>query len=59
MRMGIFGGSFDPVHLGHLWIAETALEALGLDQVRWIPAAQSPLKSSQPCASVALSVLAT
>ncbi|SRR6056297_232768 len=44
MRIGIFGGSFDPVHLGHLWIAESAIETLGLDQLRWIPAATSPLK---------------
>ncbi len=44
MRIGVFGGSFDPVHIGHLWIAESALEVLNLDQVRWVPAAQSPLK---------------
>ncbi len=48
MRVGVFGGSFDPVHLGHLWIAESAAEALGLDQVRWIPAATSPLKPHGP-----------
>ncbi|MEM6364838.1 MAG: nicotinate (nicotinamide) nucleotide adenylyltransferase [Planctomycetota bacterium] len=44
----IFGGSFDPVHLGHLWIAETALEALPVDQIRWMPAATSPLKPEGP-----------
>ena len=44
MRLGIFGGSFDPVHIGHLWIAESALESLGLDEIRWMPAATSPLK---------------
>lgn len=43
-RVGIFGGSFDPIHLGHLWIAEAAREQLQLDQVRFIPAAISPLK---------------
>ncbi|MEM8666323.1 MAG: nicotinate (nicotinamide) nucleotide adenylyltransferase [Planctomycetota bacterium] len=48
MKMGVFGGSFDPVHFGHLWIAEAARETLGLDEVRWIPAARSPLKSEQP-----------
>jgi nicotinate-nucleotide adenylyltransferase len=53
MRIGLFGGSFDPVHLGHLLIAETAREALGLDEVRWLPAAQSPLKPSGPVASAA------
>ncbi|TWU42319.1 nicotinate (nicotinamide) nucleotide adenylyltransferase [Novipirellula artificiosorum] len=51
MRIGLFGGSFDPVHLGHLWIAESAIESLGLDQVRWIPAALSPLKPNGPVAS--------
>jgi len=44
LRIGILGGSFDPIHLGHLWIAEAALESLQLDQIRWIPAAVSPLK---------------
>lgn len=53
MRVGIFGGSFDPVHLGHLWIAQTALETLGLDRVRWIPAAVSPLKQRGPTAPAA------
>lgn len=51
MRIGILGGSFDPVHLGHLWIAEAALESLQLDELRWIPAATSPLKPSGPVAS--------
>lgn len=50
-RIGIFGGSFDPVHLGHLWIAEAAREQLSLDEVRWIPAATSPLKPDGPVAS--------
>lgn len=51
MRIGIFGGSFDPVHFGHLWIAEAAIETLGLNEIRWIPAAQQPLKPSGPVAS--------
>lgn len=38
--LGIFGGTFDPVHLGHLRLAEEALEALGLAGVCWIPAGQ-------------------
>lgn len=50
-RIGIYGGSFDPVHLGHLWIAEAAREQLLLDEVRWIPAATSPLKRGGPIAS--------
>ena len=36
--LGIFGGTFDPVHLGHLRLAEEATEQLGLAGVRWIPA---------------------
>ena len=44
MRLGIFGGSFDPPHLGHLLPVIDAAEALGLDAVRFIPAAQQPFK---------------
>lgn len=39
-RIGLFGGSFDPPHAGHLRLARTALEHLGLDELRWIPAGQ-------------------
>lgn len=51
MRLGLFGGSFDPVHVGHYWIAQAALETLGLDRVVWIPAATSPLKQEGTQAS--------
>src|ERR1035441_9971063 len=44
MKLGIFGGSFDPVHLGHLLVAQAAVEELGLDRLFFIPAAQSPFK---------------
>ena len=44
MRVGIFGGSFDPVHVGHLWIGEAATETLRLDRLLWIPTATQPLK---------------
>ncbi|QEG43016.1 nicotinate (nicotinamide) nucleotide adenylyltransferase [Roseimaritima ulvae] len=44
MRIGLFGGSFDPVHYGHLWIVMAAWEQLQLDELRMLPAAQSPLK---------------
>ena len=44
MRIGIFGGSFDPIHLGHLILAEQCREQARLDQVWFIPCAQQPLK---------------
>ena len=44
MKLGLFGGSFDPVHLGHMLVAQAALEELGLDRLFLIPAAQSPFK---------------
>jgi nicotinate-nucleotide adenylyltransferase len=47
MRLGIFGGSFDPVHYGHLLLAESAREQLALDEVWLIPAAVSPFKVGQ------------
>jgi nicotinate-nucleotide adenylyltransferase len=50
MRVAIFGGSFDPVHLGHLWIAEGLREHAQLDEVRFLPAAISPLKQQQQAA---------
>ena len=43
-RIGLFGGSFDPVHLGHLLVARAAAEELGLERLFFIPAAQSPFK---------------
>jgi nicotinate-nucleotide adenylyltransferase len=48
-KIGLFGGSFDPVHCGHLLVALAACEELGLDRLYFIPAAQSPFKpQSQP-----------
>jgi nicotinate-nucleotide adenylyltransferase len=46
MRIGIFGGTFDPPHIGHLLAAGDAFEALGLDRVLFIPAAGQPLKAA-------------
>jgi nicotinate-nucleotide adenylyltransferase len=44
MRLGLFGGSFNPIHLGHLLVAQAAQEELVLDRLYFIPAAQSPFK---------------
>ncbi|MFO1498871.1 MAG: nicotinate (nicotinamide) nucleotide adenylyltransferase [Verrucomicrobiota bacterium] len=43
-RIGLFGGSFNPVHGGHLLVAQSALEELELSRLFFIPAAQSPFK---------------
>ena len=47
VRLGVFGGTFDPPHLGHLILAETARDQLGLDKVLWVVAGQSPLKQDR------------
>lgn len=44
MRIALYGGSFDPVHLGHLLVAVAAAEEMQLDRVVFIPAARSPFK---------------
>lgn len=49
-RVGIFGGTFDPVHNGHLQIAASAMTELALDRILFIPNLQSPLKSARPSA---------
>jgi nicotinate-nucleotide adenylyltransferase len=47
MRVGIFGGTFDPVHLGHLILAEQARDQARLDEVWFIPAPRPPQKEGQ------------
>jgi nicotinate-nucleotide adenylyltransferase len=47
MKLGIFGGSFDPVHMGHLILAEQCREQAKLDRVLFVPAARPPHKSDR------------
>jgi nicotinate-nucleotide adenylyltransferase len=46
-RIGLFGGTFDPVHTAHVALARQALDALALDELRWIPAGQPWQKARQ------------
>jgi nicotinate-nucleotide adenylyltransferase len=49
-RIGLLGGTFDPVHFGHLQLAEIALKRCNLDEILFIPAAEPPHKNSQKIA---------
>ena len=51
--IGLLGGSFDPVHHGHLIVARVAQETLGLDQLRFLPAREQPFKRGRHGASAA------
>jgi nicotinate-nucleotide adenylyltransferase len=53
MRVGLFGGSFNPAHDGHAHVAETARRRLALDRVIWLVSPQNPLKSSSETAPLA------
>ena len=48
MKVGIFGGTFDPVHFGHLLLAEQAREAASLHEIWFIPAGEPPHKQGKP-----------
>ena len=53
MRLGVFGGTFDPIHLGHLAVAEEARRRLGLEQVLFLPAGAPPHKGGVAVAPAA------
>jgi nicotinate-nucleotide adenylyltransferase len=53
MRVGLFGGSFNPAHEGHAHVAETARRRLRLDRVIWLVSPQNPLKSAHETADLA------
>lgn len=53
MRVGLFGGSFNPPHEGHAHVAETAKRRLNLDRVVWLVSPQNPLKSGRETADLA------
>jgi nicotinate-nucleotide adenylyltransferase len=53
MKLGILGGTFDPIHLGHLLLAQATTDHLGLDQVLFAPAGVQPLKRDRPISPAA------
>lgn len=53
MRVGLYGGSFNPAHEGHAHVAETARRRLRLDRVIWLVSPQNPLKSGHETAALA------
>lgn len=50
-KIALFGGTFDPIHLGHTTVAAAAVERIGAEKIIFIPAKRSPLKDSYPVAS--------
>ncbi len=53
MKLGLFGGTFDPPHVGHFLAAVDAADALALDRLVWVPAAMQPLKEGVGSAAAA------
>jgi len=52
MRIGVLGGTFDPPHLGHLVLAQEALDQCNLDRILWLPAANPPHKQKNPVSPI-------
>ena len=59
MRIALFGGTFDPVHYGHLRLAEEAREAAGLERVLFVPAHMSPFRQQEPISPPRLLIVMT
>jgi nicotinate-nucleotide adenylyltransferase len=59
LRVGVLGGTFDPPHVGHLWLATLAADAHGLDRVLFMPSAQPPHKRERPTSGAADRLLMT
>jgi nicotinate-nucleotide adenylyltransferase len=57
VRLGVYGGAFDPPHLGHLVAASDACDVLELDRLLWIPSAVHPLKAVRTAAAVRLEMV--
>ncbi len=58
LKVGLFGGTFDPPHAGHLAVSDIALRQLGLDRVWWLVAPQNPLKPHAPSNDLARRIAA-
>jgi nicotinate-nucleotide adenylyltransferase len=58
-RIGILGGTFDPPHVGHLWLATMAADAMALDRVLFMPAAQPPHKRGRTISPIVDRLLMT
>ena len=58
MRIGLFGGSFDPPHAGHLAVSQEALRVLRLDRVWWLVSPQNPLKPNAPSSDLSRRIAA-
>jgi len=50
-KIALFGGTFDPIHLGHTLVAAEAVKHIGAEKIIFVPAKRSPLKGFSPCAS--------
>jgi nicotinate-nucleotide adenylyltransferase len=57
VRLGVYGGAFDPPHLGHLVAASDACDVLSLDRLLWIPSAVHPLKAVRTAAALRLEMV--